>query len=76
MNHEIATLADRVLRSLMRHRERYLRAWIAATGLHPLEAELVEELYPPSSDGVIRTRVYVRRRNVTLVPEVKGTVPT
>lgn len=34
--------ADRMLRALMRHRERYLKAWIAQTGILPTDAVLVE----------------------------------
>lgn len=34
--------ADRMLRFLMRHRERYLKAWIAQTGILPTDAALVE----------------------------------
>lgn len=34
--------ADRMLRALMRHRERYLSAWIAQTGILPTDAVLVE----------------------------------
>lgn len=32
----------RMLRALMRHRERYLKAWIAQTGILPADAVLVE----------------------------------
>jgi hypothetical protein len=31
-----------IFRSLIRHRERYIRAWVAATGVHPKDAEIVE----------------------------------
>jgi hypothetical protein len=48
----IAKLAERRLRLLARHRERYLTAWIAATGLHPTECVLVERT---SADGLTVT---------------------
>lgn len=48
---------DRMVRRLMRHRERYLRAWVAATGIHPTEAMLEERMLP---GGV--TQIVVRRR--------------
>jgi hypothetical protein len=56
---EINLIAQRMLKSLMRHRERYLRAWIASTGLRPEECMLIEEVLPVSADGIIRTHVYV-----------------
>jgi hypothetical protein len=59
----ITELGDRVARRVMRHRERYIKAWIAATGLHPTECEVIEEVFPMSADGVIRTRVYCRARS-------------
>lgn len=61
----IAEIAAKVQRAVMRHRERYLRAWVAATGLSPLEAELIEEVYPIGEDGVIRTRVYIKPRRTS-----------
>lgn len=42
------------LRSLMRHRERYVKAWIAATGLHPTECVLVERRM---GDGSVRITI-------------------
>jgi hypothetical protein len=47
---------DRVVRRLMRHRDRYLRAWIAATGLHPTEAMLEEHLSGSGSRTVVVRR--------------------
>jgi len=47
---------ERHCKRLSRHKERYVRAWIAATGLHPTECELVEER---TDTGL---RWYVRRR--------------
>lgn len=49
--------AEKMYRRVMRHRERYIRAWIAATGLHPLECEVVEQRMPDGS-----MVVYVRKR--------------
>jgi hypothetical protein len=54
---DLVRLVDEGLKRLRRHRERYVRAWVAATGVHPADAELVEE---HRSDGV--TVVTVRRR--------------
>lgn len=34
--------AERMTRSLMRHRDRYLKAWLACTGLNPTDAVMVE----------------------------------
>jgi len=47
---------------LMRHRHRYIRAWIAATGLHPEECVLVESVHPMDANGVVVTEMRVRRR--------------
>ena len=58
----ISASSARIIRNLMRHRERYLKAWIALTGLSPDECELVEEVYPMGPDFTIRTVVTVRRR--------------
>lgn len=60
----LAARAVRFVGQLMKHRERYLRAWIAATGLHPTECELVEEVWPADFNGVIRTRIYCRKSSV------------
>jgi hypothetical protein len=54
--------AASMFRRVIRHRERYIRAWIAATGIRPEECELVEEVYPVGVDGVARTVVRVQRR--------------
>jgi hypothetical protein len=51
---------DRLIRQLTRHRERYLRAWIAATGLDPRECELVEEHVV--EEGVVKVVLYARPR--------------
>ena len=56
--------ANRLHARVMRHRERYLRAWIAATGLHPEECELVEVGPLVGPDNVAAVRVYVQRRTV------------
>lgn len=44
---------------VMKHREHYLEAWIAETGLHPSECVLVEATDP----GSLRTTIAVRRRD-------------
>jgi hypothetical protein len=49
--------AQQQAREILAHREKYLKAWIAETGLMPSECELVEEI---QHDG--NRRVYVRRR--------------
>jgi len=41
VNRELYKRTERILRALLRHRERYVRAWIAATGFHPTECVLV-----------------------------------
>lgn len=62
--------ADRVLRALMRHRERYLRAWVARTGIDPRDAELVEDLREP---GVTVITVRVRKEAVHTKRFLEGT---
>lgn len=45
----------RMLRALMRHRERYLAAWIAQTGILPTDAVLVErEAWDPQAATMIK----------------------
>jgi hypothetical protein len=61
---EIRALADRMTRRVMRHRERYIRAWVASTGLRPEESELIEETYPMDANGVFRIVVRVQPRRV------------
>lgn len=53
----LQTLVAEHLHRLMRHRERYVRAWVAATGVHPADAELIEE---HRADGTVA--IHVRRR--------------
>jgi hypothetical protein len=48
------------LARLRRHRERYIRAWVAATGVHPTEAELVETTEHTATG--VQTTIRVRRR--------------
>ncbi len=58
-----ADLFDRVnalYRYLQVNRERYLEAWVAETGLHPSECELVQETRHEA--GVVRVVTWVRRR--------------
>jgi len=54
---EVTRLVNKRLRFLMRHRERYVKAWIAATGIDPRECELVEQ---QTMEGEVR--VWIRRR--------------
>lgn len=56
---EIAALVARKMRFLARHRERYVRAWIAATGMRPEDCMLVEEQLPMDTSGAIRMNVYI-----------------
>ncbi len=56
--------ATKAYRNLMRHRDRYLKAWLAATGIHPAEAELVERY---ETDG--STVVEVRRKGPVVARE-------
>lgn len=55
----------RIMNRLMRHRERYLRAFIAATGLHPSECE-IQETRDPLGD-MIRMRVVPAEQGVNVV---------
>jgi len=57
---ELAAALERRVAGVMRHRERYVKAWIAQTGLKPSEAEIVEE-HHPSGTVVVRVR---KRREV------------
>jgi hypothetical protein len=43
----------------MRHRERYLKAWIASTGMRPEDCELQELTFPPGPDGIVRVVVRI-----------------
>ena len=52
LHRAIHDAADRLLRRLTRHRDRYVRAWIAATGLHPRECQIVER---HTSTGIVVT---------------------
>ncbi len=60
---ELLRRAGHLVKSLTRHRERYIRAWTAVYGLHPADCELVEERHPMTGDGIIRTIVYARKRS-------------
>jgi len=51
-------VANRLLKNLMFHRERYLKAWVAETGIMPSEAILCQRY---RMDGVIET--WVKRRS-------------
>lgn len=57
----MVSMSERVaklMRQLMRHRERYVKAWVAATGLHPTECQLVEQV--SAIDGSVTVRVEKR----------------
>lgn len=54
----VQSKADELMREIMANRERYLAAWIAETGLHPSECELVEWCSRPGNP----TTVIVRKR--------------
>lgn len=56
----VLTAVDEQLRRLMRKRERYVKAWIAATGFHPTDCELVETVRTTATG--IETVVSIRRR--------------
>ena len=56
---KLRAASDNLFRRLMRHRDRYVKAWIAATGLRPEESVLVEKRMP-NGDVVVT----VRRREV------------
>lgn len=56
--------AEKVYALLMQHRERYIRAWCAATGVYPTDAKLVER---DNGDG---------SKTVTIEPRDTVPVPT
>ena len=56
----IEQVALRALQLLMRHRERYLKAWIAATGVHSQDAVLVQKVEHVGSG--IKITSFVRRK--------------
>lgn len=56
---------------IMAHRERYVEAWVAETGLRPSESELVEEVrHETGEDGQTLMRSIVRIRKRTPLPEL------
>lgn len=46
----------RLMRSMERHKERYVRAWIAATGIRPEEACIVTNMQPNGEVMVVKRR--------------------
>lgn len=66
---DIEAHVRRISGLLARHRERYVRAWIAATGLTPQDAMLTERQWP---DGRVTVTVD-RRDSVPAVVEWKDT---
>lgn len=57
MGIDIHAAAGRLLRRLNRHQERYIRAWIAATGIHPTKAKLVQRALP--GDGLLNFEITI-----------------
>lgn len=53
---QMAKRVKRIMRSLERHRERYVRAWIAATGIKPEEACIVTNMQPNGEVMVVKRR--------------------
>lgn len=45
---------------IMKNREAYVEAWVAATGLHPTECEIIEE-HTHGPNG-LTVRVYCRKK--------------
>jgi len=68
----LGDVADRLLRSLMRHRERYLRAWIAETGAPPSECVLEERLVVEADVAIARTVVVRRQADVAQIASLEG----
>jgi branched-subunit amino acid aminotransferase/4-amino-4-deoxychorismate lyase len=58
---ETLFMLDDHMRRLMRHRERYVKAWIAETGFKPSECEIVEE--STSTPSGFQSVIRVRRRS-------------
>jgi hypothetical protein len=54
---EIGILARLTLLEMMTNRERYVKAWVAETGLQPTESEMVEDHTDP-----LRIVLYIRKR--------------
>ncbi len=63
---EISKSADRLFRDVIAHREKYLKAWVAETGIMPSEAVLIERkvVDPECLDG-LRSELTVRADNET-----------
>jgi len=56
INEDMEILMKVIYNTIMAQREKYLRAWIAETGLLPSECELVEERH---KDKIV---IYMRKR--------------
>ena len=64
----LSDLADKRARFLLRHRERFLKAWMAATGVDPREAVLVEETAWVTTEAggqAVQVRAWVEPRKQT-----------
>lgn len=58
--------AERMTRSLMRHRDRYLKAWLACTGLSPTDAVMVErQSFDRDTGSVVLTIEIVSKSEAT-----------
>lgn len=56
----IQEAANKKLRFVMKHRDRYLKAWIAATGLDPRECKMVERHFT-MPDGSMKIKLWFER---------------
>lgn len=59
MDPQIRARIDRVFKSLMRHRERYVKAWCAWSGVHVRDAVLIQQTLA-DGNGV---RIWVQRKS-------------
>jgi hypothetical protein len=57
----IREAASAMFARVMKHRERYIRAWIASTGVHPEECVL-EERHLPGPEMIVNTELTIRPR--------------
>lgn len=62
----------RLIRSMERHKERYVRAWIAATGIKPEDACIVTNIQPNGEVMVVKRRDEVLTCCKCHEPIVKG----
>lgn len=57
---DLEAMVARSVAEVMAHRERYVKAWVAETGLLPSECEMVEEQH--YGEDRVTTTITVRRR--------------